>query len=208
MTEVVKVNINNPNREILKDIADDIREGRLVIYPTETVYGLGGNASDDEAAEKVFEVKQRSRDKPISIAVNDLSMTYYACKVTKDVERLIHEFLPGPLTIVAEKRPSISDVLSADTDKIGIRIPDHSIARDIIDLVRRPITTTSANISGGDAPVNVEEAIDQIGSDVELAVDAGTCELKESSTVVDVTGDKVELIREGPISESDILAVL
>ncbi len=208
MVEILKVEQKNPDMDILKKAADAIRLGKLVIYPTDTVYGLAADATSDDAAKKVFDAKSRSRDKPISIAVNSLSMAYYAGKITEDAERLVQEFLPGPLTILVGKRPSISDLLSAGTEKIGIRIPDHPTVLNLIEIVGKPITTTSANISGNKSPVEVGEAIDQIGDHVEFAIDTGKAKLGKASTVVDVTESKPVIIREGPIPASELKPVI
>ncbi len=206
MVKVVKI-CEDESSEAIEEAADLIDRGELVIYPTETVYGLGADATSDEAAYKIFEAKKRPFEKPISIAVDSLSMAYYAGKLSRLAEDLIQEFLPGPLTVIVEKRPVISDVLSAGTKKIGIRIPDHPVALGIIRRFGRPITTTSANISGESEPFGVNEAVNQLEKSISLAIDSGRSKSSGPSTVVDLT-EGLRMVREGPLSESKIRSFL
>lgn len=206
MVEVMKVNESNRS-SIIEEAVQLINNEKLIVYPTETVYGLGADATSDDASLRVFKAKERSRDKPVSIAVDSLSMAYFAGKLSRDAEGLIQEFLPGPLTVIVEKRPIISDILSAGTNKIGIRIPDHPVALEIIREFGRPITTTSANISGKPEPFEVGSAVEQLGDLVSMAIDSGKSGPAGPSTVVDLT-EGYEILREGPISESEIRSFL
>lgn len=204
MVEIISLDGKDPETERLQKAVQPVREEKLVIYPTETVYGLGADATTENAVTKVFEAKSRPQDKPISIAVDSLSMCYRVGKLTHSEEFLIRKFLPGPLTVLVEPRPLISDAVSAGTGKVGIRIPDQPLARQFIKLLGGPITSTSANISGGRPPKTVEEAVNQLGDYVDFVIDVGRCEVGESSTVVEVSGGNVEIIREGPISKTEI----
>ncbi|KXB05827.1 hypothetical protein AKJ53_01910 [candidate division MSBL1 archaeon SCGC-AAA382F02] len=208
MVEILSVKEEKPDSEKLERAAKVLKNGDLVIYPTETVYGIATDATSDEATAKVFKAKARPLEKPISAAVDSLSMSYYVGKVTSQEEILIEEFLPGPLTVLVEARPAVSEILSAGTGKIGIRIPDNSVALELIKTVGGPITSTSANVSGSPAPARLDEAIDQLEKHVELALDVGELPIGEPSTVVDVTGEDIRILREGPISKSDIRSVL
>lgn len=208
MVEILSVKEEKPDSEKLGRAAEVVKSGDLVVYPTETVYGIAADASSDEATAKVFKAKARPLEKPISVAVDSLSMAYYVGKVTSQEEILIEEFLPGPLTVLVETRPAVSEILSAGTGKIGIRVPDNSAALELIKTVGGPITSTSANVSGNPAPARLDEAIDQLENHVELALDVGELPIGEPSTVVDVTGEDIRILREGPVSESDIRSVL
>ncbi|KXA97327.1 hypothetical protein AKJ40_03605 [candidate division MSBL1 archaeon SCGC-AAA259M10] len=192
----------------LQEAIKAIRSGKMVVYPTETVYGLGADATSDEAVSRVFEAKSRSFDRPVSIAVDSLSMCYRVGKLYREEETLIREFLPGPLTVLVEPRPVLSDVLSADTGKVGIRIPDLSVTRKLIESVGGPITSTSANVSGRPSPTTVADALNQLGGSVAVAIDIGESTLGTSSTVVEVLEGDVEIIREGPVSRSQIVSAL
>ncbi|MDH7593799.1 MAG: L-threonylcarbamoyladenylate synthase [Methanomicrobiales archaeon] len=134
-----------------------LRRGGLVVYPTDTVYGLGADALCDEAVERVFEAKQRPLSKPISIAVNDMEMLRCVSVVTPEAEEFATLFLPGPYTIVLKARRILPKVLTGGTDLIGVRIPAHEIALALIEKFDGPITATSANISGEKDPVSPEE---------------------------------------------------
>jgi len=204
MVEIISMDNEKPRYESLQKAVRSIRKGELVVYPTETVYGLGADATSDEAVSKVFEAKSRPANKPISIAVASLSMCYRVGKLDRSEELLIRKFLPGPLTVLVEPRSIISKDLFRGTEKVGIRIPDLKIVREFIKMVDGPITSTSANLSGGRSPRTVEEALSQLKGHVDMAIDVGECQVGEPSTVVNIRGGKVEIIREGPISSSEI----
>ncbi|RBQ24718.1 MAG: Threonylcarbamoyl-AMP synthase [Methanocorpusculum sp. MCE] len=132
------------------------RDG-LVVYPTETVYGLGADALSDTAVIKVYEAKQRPLGKPISVAVSDIEMIYGIADVSPFAERFISKFLPGPITIVLPVKNCLPGDLSGGTGTIGIRYPDHTLALELISMFDCPITATSANISGEVSPVSVDQ---------------------------------------------------
>lgn len=208
MVKILSVDKKNPNPDTLRKAVEAIKSKKLVIYPTETVYGLAADAYSEAAVSKVFEAKSRPSDNPISVAVNSLSMSSKIGKLSQKEEKIIKKLLPGPLTLIVESRPDVPDLLTAGTGKIGIRIPDHPIVLKFIKLLKGPITSTSANIAGNPDPLTVNEAVEQVGGFVEFAIDVGESEVGEASTVVEVTDSGVKIIREGPISESKILSVL
>ena len=192
----------------IAEAAAAIRAGGLVIYPTETVYGLGADACSDGAVAKVFSAKHRPPKNPIPIAVGSFEMARMIAESTPAAERLFAEFLPGPLMVVLPAKPKISKLVTAGTGKVGIRVPDHPVALRLIDFVGGPITATSANLSGKPAPRVVEEALEQIGLSVAFTLDAGKCKLGVPSTVVDLTSGRPRILREGPISAEKIKKVL
>lgn len=208
MVEVLKIDEEDLNPDVLKKMVEAIYASEMVIYPTETVYGLGADATSDGAAVKVFKAKSRPLEEPISVAVDSLSMSYQVGKVYLEEENLIRKLMPGPLTIIVEARPLISKLLLGGTEKVGIRIPNQPVTLKLIEMVGSPITSTSANITGKSAPRELDEALEQLGDFVEYAIDAGPSSVGESSTVVDTTGDDLRVIREGPISESKIRSVI
>ncbi|RQD81250.1 MAG: threonylcarbamoyl-AMP synthase [Methanocalculus sp. MSAO_Arc2] len=165
------------------------RDG-LIVYPTETVYGLGGDAFSDIAIGRVYEAKDRLRGKPISIAVSDIEMLACVAYLDEAAERFINRFLPGPVTVVLKAKSCVSAELTGGTGMIGIRWPDHEIALAIIRELDAPITSTSANISGDVAPRTLSE----VNVRYDLFVDGGLLP-GTPSTVVDLT--KKEIIRPG-----------
>lgn len=195
-------------RKEIEHAAEIIKSGGLVIYPTDTVYGLGVDAFNRQAVLRVFEAKQRELNKPISIAVANVEQAREVVEWDDSIDALAKKFLPGPLTMILKKKVGFPDELIASEDKIGVRIPNHDVALDLIKLVGRPITTTSANISGQPNPRTAKEAVKQVGDKVDFVLDAGECEIGEPSTVVELVDGRVKILRAGAISKKEIEGVL
>ncbi len=204
---VVKVNSNSPDPDVISEAVDIIKGGGLVIYPTETCYGLGTNALNKRAVKKVFAVKERPLDKPIPIIVSDLEMWEKCAYINETTKRLIEKFLPGPLTIALKKRDVIPDIVSVKS--IAARIPSHPVALLLVKEAGVPITATSANISGRPPLYSVQKAFAAFKKDVNVILDAGRLPRRRPSTVVDLTmGASPRIIREGPISAESVLKEL
>jgi L-threonylcarbamoyladenylate synthase len=173
-----------------------IRRGDLVVYPTETVYGLGADALDPEAIERVFEAKGRSRDKPLSMGLPDVAVASDYTDPTDRELAFCERFLPGPVTVLLERNDRVPDALVAGRDRVGIRVPDHDIARD---LARRagPITATSANRSGEPSARRIED-VDPAIRERAVVIDGGETPGTES-TVVDVSAG--EIVRRGALAD-------
>lgn len=208
MVKILEATGKEPNVSAIAEAAAAIRVGNLIIYPTDTVYGLGADACSDAAVRKVFDAKQRPPKTPLPIAVNSFEMARKIAESTPAAERLFERFLPGPLTMILTAKPKISKLVTAGTGKIGIRVPNHPVALKLIEFVGGPITTTSANLSGKPSPCVVKDAIEQVGRSVTLALDAGKCKLGVPSTVVDLASGHPKILREGPISADKIKRVL
>ncbi len=133
----------------LKEIAKKINEGGIVVFPTETVYGIGCDCFNKEQVKRIYEIKKRPRNKAISVLVSDISMIYDVAKnISKEEKAIINEFFPGPLTIILEKNDKIPDQVTSGKDTIGVRMPENEIALKLIKEVGKPLATPSANISG------------------------------------------------------------
>ncbi len=173
-----------------------IRRGDLVVYPTETVYGLGADALDPAAIERVYEAKDRPRDRPVSMALPDVSVAADYVRMTETERAFCERFLPGPVTVLLERTKRVPDELVAGRDRVGVRVPDHRIARE---LARRtgPITATSANRSGAESARQIGE-IDPSIRERAVVVDGGQTAGGES-TVVDVSAD--EIVRRGELAD-------
>jgi L-threonylcarbamoyladenylate synthase len=208
LVKILNIDGRSPQLDVIAEAAATIRSGGLIIYPTETVYGLGADACSDRAVAKVFAAKVRPLKDPISMAVSSLEMARQVTWLTPEAEVVFKKFLPGPLTVVLKAKPKVSKLLTAGTGKVGVRIPDHLVTLKLIDFVGGPITSTSANISGRPAPCTLREALDQLGKSVDLAIDAGRCRFGVASTVVDLTTKPFEILREGPITKKEIGKVL
>jgi L-threonylcarbamoyladenylate synthase len=176
--------------------AQALREGELVVYPTETVYGLGANAVDPEAVERVFELKGRSREKPVSLGVPDVESAREYTRPTERETAFMRAFLPGPVTVVVERGDAVPDILTAGRDRVGVRIPDHDVALALYERAGVPVTATSANLSGTGSVRRVEELSDEIRNGVAAVVDAGETAGGSGSTVVDVSAGTIH--RRGP----------
>jgi L-threonylcarbamoyladenylate synthase len=170
-----------------------IRGGKLVVYPTETVYGLGVDALDSTAIERVFDAKHRARDKPVSLAVPDVETAKDYVRPTKRELAFMEEFLPGPVTVLCEKRDVVPDVLTGGRSHVGVRIPDLPLALDLLERVS-PITSTSANVSGRGSVTRIEDLDEEIRDAAELVIDGGETG-GTGSSVVNV--ERGELLRRG-----------
>jgi len=175
-----------------------LQDGGVIVYPTDTCYGLGADATNDRAVKKVIEIKKRSKTKKISIAFSELRMARKYLVITKDTEKLAEKFMPGPLTLIVGSR--------TENNKVGFRIPDDDFSRKLIRKLGSPITATSANISGNREIYKIKEILETFGGVVDMIIDGGALKKTKPSTVYDVVERKI--LRKGPITEKQINAVL
>ena len=190
----------------IKEAAELIKAGGLVIYPTETVYGLAADPFNRIAVLKVFGAKRRPLNKPLSVATSSLEKADELVFINEAARKIAGAFLPGPITMILKKKARLPKELTAGSEKLGIRIPDHPIALRLIELAG-PITATSANITGQPAPTTAYEAKKQIGKSVDFVLDGGECKIKEPSTVIDLM-EKPKIIRAGAVPEGEIEKIL
>jgi L-threonylcarbamoyladenylate synthase len=188
-----------------------LKNGGLIAYPTDTVYGLGVDATSDEAAERLYSIKEREKDKPIHVVVSGVNMAKNYVSVNNDAQKIISHFLPGPLTIVLKNKGLVSKEITGENDTLGIRIPKSDFILSVVKEFGKPVTTTSANKAGGKAPHSVEEIKESFGEDfekIDLIIDAGQLKNTPPSTLVDLSNEEVKVLREGPIIKEEILKVL
>lgn len=188
----------------LKIAAGVLRRGGLVVYPTDTLYALGGDATREEAIRRVYEAKRRPLDRPLPIAVSDKAMMMRYAYLHEKARRLADKYLPGALTLVLRKK-HLPGLLTSGLDKVAVRIPGNAVALELIKLFGRPVITTSANLTGEPPPVAVEEVPPELGA--EVALDYGRLGERVPSTIVDFD-DGLRIIREGKISKKEVLAAL
>ncbi len=209
MTRIVRVELQDTDNPALREAADIMRAGGLVVFPTETVYGLGTIASNQQAVLSVFTAKQRPSDTPLPVQIADISMLPLVTLNPPDNAYILaRTFWPGPLTIVLPRNPSISDAVTAGNDTIGVRIPDHTIMLQILKELNAPAVATSANISGCPPPTTAREAADQIGNSVDLIIDSGPCQIGASSTVITITNTELKILRQGTITLDQLTKAL
>lgn len=189
--------------------AQAIMDGGVVVYPTETIYGLGANALEPRIVEKVYRIKERQKSNPILVLIPDRENLEEIVAGIPDVaEKLMQKFWPGPLTIVFKASPIVSPILTAGSGKLGVRLSSDSFCREVLSICRIPITSTSANLSGEPNPDTIGIINRKVLDSVELVVDAGKLTSQTPSTVVDVTKGKVELLREGAVEFKKIQEVI
>jgi len=177
--------------------AEALADGDLVVYPTETVYGLGANAVDADAVERVFETKGRDSEKPVSLGVPSVETALEYTNPTANERAFMHEFLPGPVTVVVERKEVVPDVLTAGRDRVGVRVPDHDLALELLEAFH-PVTATSANVSGTGSVRHLDELGEEIRDAAAVLVDGGETP-GGGSTVVDIEAG--EIIRRGPLTD-------
>lgn len=190
----------------LVDIVNIIKQDGIVVFPTETVYGIGGNALSEEVIKKIYNIKKRPQDKALNILVKNKEEIERYAYISNIIERkIIDNFMPGPITIILKKKKSeISDLLTANNDTIGIRIPDNNIIKRILEECNLPLAAPSANISGKPSSIKLEDIKEDFDNKVEAFIDGGICKQSMSSTIVKVIDGKVKILREGVISIDNI----
>ena len=200
---------NSKKYDELKLPAEKIKAGEIVVFPTETVYAIGTNGFDENAIKKIYEVKNRPLNKPISLLVSDLDMVKKLAKdITKEEEKLMKAFFPGPFTIVLKKSDLVPDVLTSGGDTVGIRMPDDDIALNLIKLAGVPIAAPSANITGKKSGTNIDDIVLDFGDFVDFYIDGGESKLGIGSTIVKMVDGIPVVLRQGSISEKEIQEVL
>ena len=198
------------DEKILRLISKTLSGGGVIAFPTETVYALAADATNDEAVNKIYDLKGRDKCKPLSLLMGSMYQASQVVEINEKAEKLALRFMPGPLTIVLRKKPGsiISKYVNVSSDKIGIRMPAHLVTLKILKAFGRPIIGTSANISGnnGDAidPFKVMENF----RDIDLILNLGRTEYQDFSTVVDVSEPEISILREGVIPAETILNYL
>lgn len=204
---LIKIDPQNPDPEILRIAASVLREGGLVAFPTETVYGLGANALAKEAARRIFEAKGRPQDNPLIVHVADFAMTEELAVMNDRARALMRRFWPGPLTLVLEAREGIvPEEVRGGLATVGLRMPAHRVALELIRAAGLPIAAPSANKSGRPSPTEAITVLEDLGDAVDLILDAGSTRFGVESTVLDATGKHLVLLRPGGLSVEEVEA--
>lgn len=200
---------DNNDYSILKDVGTLIKNGGLVVFPTETVYGIGANGLDEVAVSKIYKAKGRSSDNPLILHISNLDMLSSIAKNISSVEqKLIDAFFPGPFTLILDKTSLVPNIVTASLDTVAIRMPSNTIAKKLIDYAGVPIAAPSANISGKPSGTNVEDIMDELSGKVDYIINGGSCNIGIESTVVRVIDDIPTILRPGKITKEDILKVI
>lgn len=206
-TEILK--INSSDDEKIKLVGKILREGGLAAIPTETVYGLAGNALDGSCARKIFAAKGRPSDNPLIVHISSLSQWDELVKEIPDSAKALAEaYWPGPLTIILPKSELIPDEVSGGLDTVAVRMPENEIARAIIESAGVPLAAPSANLSGKPSPTSASHVIDDMNGRIEAIVDSGDCNVGVESTVITLATSPARLLRPGKITPEMLADVL
>ena len=200
-TLIKEIDINKPDQDLISLFANMLADGKTVIFPTETVYGLGANALDEDAATKIYQAKGRPSDNPLLVHVADKEDVYDLVENVDDRAKLLMDkFWPGPLTIVFKKKAIIPDRTSGGLDTVAIRMPSDQVARDLIRQAGVPIAAPSANISGRPSPTKPEHIIRDMDGRVDGILVGGPCDYGVESTIIDLSEDLAMVLRPGSIT--------
>jgi L-threonylcarbamoyladenylate synthase len=208
-TKIIRLDANNLEQDKLQYAAGIIKNGGLVAFPTETVYGLGANTFDKAAVSDIFKAKGRPSDNPLIVhisdknSINSLVSTLPAC-----AEALMEAFWPGPLTLVMPKSEEVPDIITAGLDTVAIRMPSHPVALALIEKAGVPIAAPSANSSGRPSPTLAEHVIEDLSGKIDVIIDGGKVEVGLESTVLDITGEVPIILRPGGITHEQLVKVL
>ncbi|AQS08427.1 threonylcarbamoyl-AMP synthase [Clostridium saccharobutylicum] len=199
-TKVSEIKSVKEDEEKIREAAQIIKNGGLVVFPTETVYGLGADALNSKAVEKIFSAKGRPQDNPLIIHVASKNIESYVEEIPEVANKLIEKFWPGPLTIILKKKDIVPNVTSANLSSIGVRMPDNEIARRLIELSNTTIAAPSANISGRPSPTDLQRCIEDLDGKVDCILGGPQSDVGVESTIVDCTVEPALVLRPGGIT--------
>lgn len=209
MSRILSVNVDVPDSAIVREASEILREGGLVVYPTETLYGIGARADSSDALSRIAAVKRRSDTKPILVIVDDSdAITPLVREITDDARLLMETFWPGPLTLVFPAAAGTLEPLTRGTGTIGIRVPASRFCRDLVAGTGVPVTSTSANRTGEAVAGTAGEIQSVFGDEIDLYIDGGLLADRQPSTVVDVSRGTPVVLREGAISRGTLSTII
>ncbi len=208
-TKIITVDKNRPEKDKIKKAAEIIRKGGLVAFPTETVYGLGGNALDEDAAKKIYAAKGRPQDNPLIVHISDiLQLEKLVKEIPERAKLLMDKFWPGPLTIIFNKSEVVPFGTTAGLDTVAIRMPSHAVALELIKEAGVPIAAPSANISGKPSPVCAEDVAEDLAGRIDMILDGGKVMVGVESTVLDLSEKVPIILRPGGVTREQLEEVL
>ncbi|MCE5203479.1 MAG: L-threonylcarbamoyladenylate synthase [Coriobacteriales bacterium] len=209
MSKVIHIDPDNPSAEAINLAATVLREGGIVVFPTETVYGIGASADSCFGSQEIIDIKMRPKNKPLPWLVeNDRALDMYGVDVPEYAHRLARAFWPGALTIVVKAADVVAPEFRDDRGTVALRCPDHEVVQELIRACGNAIVTTSANTSGKPPAVSFDELEERIIAAADLTLDGGETRHGVHSTVVDCSGPEAVITREGAIPADEIMAVL
>ena len=208
MSKIHHIDSESPNAEVINLAATVLRDGGLVVFPTETVYGIGALADSKFGAQEIFEVKVRPLDKPLPWLVeNEDALDTYGADIPDYAHRLAQAFWPGPLTLVVKASDRVGKDFRAPDGTVALRSPDHEVVVELLQAAGGPIIATSANTSGSPAPATFQEVESRIVQAADLSLDGGETQHQQASTVVKAIDSEPVILREGAIAADQVLSV-
>ena len=191
----------NIKEEELQEVEETLKNGGIVIFPTDTVYGIGCNCFSTKAIKKIFDVKSRSEKKPINVLTDKIEKIENVTKNIKNEEKeIINKYMPGAVTVVLDKNENVPDILTSSLNTIGVRIPNNKIALEILKKFENPLATTSVNISGDLPGLEINDFVKEFENKVDIIIDGGKTKIGVASTIVKVDeSSKINILREGSI---------
>jgi len=205
MTQVIRLDPKRPRLDAIEEAASIIRDGGLVAFPTETVYGLGADAMNERSVQRIFDAKGRPADNPLIVHVSDRQMLeHVAIDVNEKAEQLIERFWPGPLTLVLKRGLSVAPSVSAGLPTVAARMPANTIALELLRAALTPIAAPSANASGRPSPTLAAHVVEDLGGRIDMILDGGPTEIGIESTVLDVTVEPPLILRPGWITLEEL----
>ncbi len=192
--------IKELNEETIKEIVKVVEEDGIIIFPTDTVYGIGCNCYSIEGLKKLYSFKNRPLSKPINVLTDSYhKIEQVAKRISPKEKELIEKYLPGDLTLIVDKKEDVPDLLTASLNTVGVRIPNHKMALEILKACPYPLATTSVNISGESPGIEVEDFIEEFKDKVDIIVDGGKSPIGVASTIVRVENNEIKVLREGKL---------
>lgn len=191
----------NIKEEELQEVEETLKNGGIVIFPTDTVYGIGCNCFSKKAIKRIFDIKARSEKKPINVLTDKIDKIENVTKNIKNEEKeIINKYMPGAVTIVLDKKENVPDILTSSLNTIGVRIPNNKIALEILKKIENPLATTSVNISGDLPGLEINDFVKEFENKVDIIIDGGKTKIGIASTIVKVDeNSKINILREGSI---------
>lgn len=204
-TKLVKIDPNNIDYEVLAEAALIIKNGGTVIFPTETVYGLGADALNEDACDKIYKAKGRPSDNPLIVHISSMDeLNKLVNKIPESAKIMADKFWPGPLTMIFDKNDIVSRKITAGLETVAIRMPQNKIASELIKLSGCPIAAPSANTSGKPSPTSAQHVIEDMLGRVDMIIDGGSCDIGLESSVIDITSEIPTILRPGKVTKEDI----
>lgn len=191
--KIIKTSLDKFDETVINEAIKVLANGGVVLYPTDTVYGLGANIFDNRAVKRVFDIKERSYVKPLSILVSDVRAIDVVAKVSLSQKEIINSYLPGPYTFILNKRKAVPRLVTGGLSNVGVRVPDCKLACNLANIF--PITTTSANLSDDEMLSRPDEILNQLNQEVDLVIDVGELKSNKASSIIDLSGFKPKILR-------------